>query len=66
VTKKSDRELLELFAAFLDEVEKPERDPSKFDQLKTELRSNLGDFPLRFADGAEKILQELEASQIPS
>ena len=64
--KLSDRELLELFASLLKEAEKPHPEKAQFDVLKKKLRDNLGDFPSRFADGAEKLLQSLETTKISS
>lgn len=58
--KMDEKELLELFGAFVHEHEKDEK--PKVDELKSRVREKLGNFPARFASGALELLKSLETT----
>jgi|GEM_PF-3028666 len=62
--KMSEKELFELFGAFLQEAEIGGDEP-KVAELKASLRKKLGDFPARFANGAIELLKSTEATTTP-
>ncbi len=58
--KIDEKQLLELFGAFIHEHEKEEK--PKVDKLKARVREKMGDFPARFASGALDLLKSLETT----